>query len=292
LFTQADFKTETGLETLVGARYTNHSQFGAYLSPKISLMYRLDDFRFRGSISNGFKAPTLKEMYMNFPHRIGEDIPFYVIGNADLVPEESWYKSLSAEYIGNKINASLTVHQNAIKNKINTIQQWNEAQNRTEMLYENVEDAEITGIDLSFQWAFLKHFHLRGGYSYADAIDKDTRLQLYGNSKHTGTMSLIFKQRHLPLFSSLETPYTLSLSGRVMSPRIFSTKNEETGIITDESTGNYFISNFVYSQQFPIYNKWKGDLQFGINNLLNYTNRDFLSNNPGRLYFVSVGVKF
>jgi outer membrane receptor for ferrienterochelin and colicins len=41
LFTQADFKTETGLEALVGARYTNHSQFGAYLSPKISLMYRL-----------------------------------------------------------------------------------------------------------------------------------------------------------------------------------------------------------------------------------------------------------
>jgi len=171
LFTQGEFKTESGLEALVGARYTNHSQFGGYLSPKISLMYKVNDFRFRGTISNGYKAPTLKEMYMSFPHRIGDDVPFWVIGSEALVPEESWYKAISAEYLGNNVNLSVTVHDNSIKNKINSTQIWNEVQNRAEMKYENVEEAQITGVDVSLQWNFLKHFQLKGGYSYADAID-------------------------------------------------------------------------------------------------------------------------
>jgi outer membrane receptor for ferrienterochelin and colicins len=292
LFAQGEFKTESGLEALVGARYTQHSQFGGYLSPKISLMYRLENFRFRGNISNGYKSPTLKELYMNFPHKIGEDVPFWVIGNVDLVPEESWYKALSAEYIAPQLNLSITVHDNAIRNKINTDQLWNETLSRTEMRYENVEDAQITGVDLSFQWDPSKTFQLRGGYSFADAIDKGAQRQLSGNSKHTGTLNVVYKQRRLPFLSSVDCPYSVLLSGRVMSPRIFYSTNSDTGEITDDSTGSFFITRLVYSQQFPLCKKLRGELQAGINNLLNYINRDFLSNNPGRTGFVSLGVQF
>ncbi|GHT21010.1 TonB-dependent receptor [Bacteroidia bacterium] len=291
LFTQGEFKTETGLEALVGIRYTNHSQFGTYLSPKISLMYRLDNFRFRGNISNGYKVPTLKELYMNFPHKIGEDIPFYVIGNKDLVPEDSWYKAISAEYIANHLNASITVHDNVLQNRINTIQLRNEAQNRTELRYENVENAQITGVDVSVQWTFLKHFQLRTGYSFADAKDKDSGLQLSGNSKHTGTLNLLYKQRHLPFLPSINAPYSLSLLGRVMSPRRFYSTSESEEI-TDESTGSYYVGSFVYTQQLSLYKRLSGDIQFGINNLFNYTNKDYISNNPGRTCFASLGFKF
>ncbi|GHT02492.1 TonB-dependent receptor [Bacteroidia bacterium] len=289
LFTQGEFKTESGLDALVGVRYTQHSQFGGYLSPKISLMYRLENFRFRGSISNGYKAPTLKELYMNFPHKIGEDIPFWVIGNKDLIPEESWYKAISAEYIVNNINTSITIHDNSIQNKINTNQLWNEAQGRTEMKYENVENAQITGVDFALQWTFWKHFHLKAGYSFTDAKDKDSGLQLSGNSKHTGTLNLVYKQRHLPFLP--ETPYSLSLMGRAMSPRLFYSTSA-SGEIVDESTGSYYISSFIYTQQFPLYKKLSGDIQFGINNLFNYTNKDYVSNNTGRTCFVSLGIKF
>jgi outer membrane receptor for ferrienterochelin and colicins len=290
LFTQGEFKTESGLEALVGVRYTNHSQFGAYLSPKISLIYRLDNFRFRGNISNGYKAPTVKELYMNFPHRIGDDIPFYVIGNEDLIPEESWYKAISAEYISNDLNASITIHDNSIKNRINTILIIKE-QATGEYHYENIEDAQITGVDFSLQWTFLKNFQLKAGYSFADAIDKGNGQQLSGNSKHTATLNLVYKQRHWPFLSATDTPYSLSLSGRAMSPHLFYSTLDSSEI-TDKSTGSYFISSLVYSQQFPVYNKLSGDFQFGINNLFNYVNRDYVSNNPGRTCFISLGLKF
>ncbi|MDR1406478.1 MAG: TonB-dependent receptor [Tannerella sp.] len=292
LFAQGEFKSDHGLEALAGVRYTRHSQFGGYLSPKISLMYRTERFRFRGNISNGYKAPTLKELYMNFPHKIGEDVPFWVIGNDALVPEESWYRAVSAEYLAENINMSLTVHDNSIKNKINTDQLWNETLNRSEMRYENVEDAQITGADLSLQWSFPTHFQLKGGYSFAHAVDRATGRQLSGNSRHTGTANLVYRCAHLPLLSALDSPFTLALSARAMSPRIFYSVNSDTGEVRDDSTGACFIANLVYSQQIPLGGKCKADAQFGINNLFNYVNRDFLSNNPGRLCFLSLGITF
>lgn len=293
LFTQGEFKTEQGLEALIGARYTRHSQFGGYLSPKISLMYRISDFRFRANISNGYKAPTLKELYMNFPHKIGDIISFWVIGNPDLVPEESWYKAISAEYIANNVNISVTIHDNSIKNKINTLQIWNEGSGRTEMKYENVEDAQISGMDFSLQWNFLNNFEFKAGYSFAHAVDKETNRQLSGNSKHNGVASIVFKQPRLPFLpSSVFAPYSLLLSARAMSPRITYSTNSTTEEVTETSTGSYFLSNFVYTQQFPVYDRLKGDFQFGINNLFDHINRDSSSNNPGRVFFVSLGLHF
>ncbi|MDR1114915.1 MAG: TonB-dependent receptor [Tannerella sp.] len=287
LFSQGEFKTETGLEALAGVRYTHHSEFGGYLSPKISLMYKLDKLRFRANISNGYKAPTIKEMYMEFPHAIGGDVPFWVIGNPGLVPEVSWYKAVSAEYISTDINASVTIHDNSIQDKIVSEQSWNALQNRTELIYRNVEDAQITGVDVSVQWSFLKYFRLRGGYSFAHAIDKATGWQLPGNSKHNANCNLVFKQSRLPFLSSAAYwPYSLLLSGRYMSSRVLSRNEEEI------RSGDYFVTNVVYNQQFPIHNNLAGNFQFGINNLLNYTNHDSAPGNPGRTCFVSLGMKF
>ncbi len=299
LFTQGEFKTDNGLEALVGARYTNHSQFGGYLSPKISLMYKLEQFRFRANISNGYKAPTIKEMYMEFPHAIGGDVPFWVIGNPGLVPEVSWYKAISAEYIASNINASITIHDNTIQDKIVSEQIWNASKNRTEMKYENVEDAQITGVDVSVQWKFLKYFNLTAGYAFAHATDKSTGWQLLGTSEHNANCNLIFKQSGLPFLSSkIYSPYSLMLSGRYMSSRILSRDivYDTDGItvlsMEENFSGDYYTTNFVYNQQFPIHNNLTGNFQFGINNLLNYTNHDSAPSNPGRTCFVSLGIKF
>jgi outer membrane receptor for ferrienterochelin and colicins len=291
LFAQGEWKTPIGVEALVGIRYIRHSQFGRYASPNLSLLYRTDRFRFRGNVSNGFKAPTLKEMFMEFPHYIGDVLPFWIVGNPNLLPEESWYKALSAEYLHPKLNASITAYSNAIHNKINTLSIRNEALQRTEMKYENVESARISGIDLAIQYTFLKYFTWRGGYAYVDAIDRTTGQQLAGNSRHTATMNLQFAQPHLPFLSQTRSwPYNLLLSFRTMSPRTVYTETE--GVLTELSTGNYYIGRVVYTQYFPIYKQLRGSFQFGINNLLNHVNRDFAAYNPGRTCFVGLGIRF
>ena len=298
LFAQGEYKSEIGFDALLGARYTNHSQFGAHLSPTASLMYKLRDFRFRANVSNGFKAPTIKELYMVYPHKIGDDVPFWIIGNADLVPEKSWYKAVSAEYIVDKINASVTVYDNAIENKIITRQKWNTSLNRTEMKYDNVEDAQVRGVDISLQWSFLDHFSLKTGYSFADAKDKTRSLQLTGYSKHNATCNLTFKHKRLPFLPKADCPFSLVLTGRFMSSRILNrdiTYDEDETIIlevVDTKSGNYYNANFVYNQQFPVYERLNGEFRFGINNLFNYVNHDSAPGSPGRVCFVSLGLNF
>ena len=299
LFAQGEYKMNFGLDVLVGARYTNHSLFGGNLSPTISLMYRkLEDFRFRANVSNGFKAPTIKELYMFYPHKIGDDVPFWIIGNKDLVSEKSWYKAFSVEYIKDKINASVTVSDNSIKNKIITQQKRNELANRTEMKYENVDDAQITKVDVSLQWSILKSLSIKIGYVYTDAKDKATDLQLVGSSKHNATFNLTFKRPYLPFLSKVDCPFSMVLSGRFASSRILS---RETTYATDETTildieeatsGNYYVSNFVFNQAFPVYKIMRGEFQLGIENLFDYVNHDSASNNPGRRFFVSLGLNF
>ena len=298
IFAQGEYKTKIGLDALLGARYTNHSEFGDHLSPTASLMYKLNDFRFRANISNGFKAPTIKEMYMVYPHKIGDDVPFWIIGNADLVPEKSWYKAASAEYTVRNFNASVTLYDNVIKNKIVTEQKWNDALNRTEMKYDNVEDASIRGVDVSLQWTFLNTFIVKTGYSFADAKDKTRDLQLTGNSKHNATCNLTFKHEHLPFLPKADCPFSLVLSGRFMSSRILNrdiTYDEDGATILaieETKSGNYYIANLVYNQHFPIYRRVKGEFRFGINNLFDYVNHDSAPGSPGRLCFVSLGLNF
>jgi outer membrane receptor for ferrienterochelin and colicins len=291
LFLQGEIKFNSEWEALLGARYIYHSQFGSYLAPNFSLMYRHKSLCLRANVSNGYKTPTLKELFMEFPHRIGENLPFWVIGNPDLAPEKSWYKALSAEYIIKNLNVSLTLYDNSIKNKINTVTVFNQTENRTEMKYENVEEALITGVDISGEWSFSKYFHLRGGYAFTNAVDRNTRQQLSGNSKHTATMSFQFLQKHLPWRkSATKWGYNLLLSARIMSPR--TVYSENNGQITELKTGNYYIVNFVYTQHFPIYKDLKGDWQFGINNLLNHINKDFAAYNPGITFFGSISIRF
>jgi outer membrane receptor for ferrienterochelin and colicins len=291
LFLQGEIKFNSQWEALLGARYIYHSQFGSYLAPNVSLMYSHKHLRLRANVSNGYKTPTLKELFMEFPHWIGENLPFWVIGNPDLMPEKSWYKALSAEYISKNLNVSLTVYDNSIKNKINTVTVFNEIENRTEMKYENVEEALITGVDVSFDWSFAKYFRLRGGYAFTNAVDRITRQQLPGNSRHTATMSLQFLQKHLPWKkSATKWGYNLLLLGRIMSPR--KVYSENNGEVSELSTGNYYIVNFVYTQHFPIYKDLRGDWQFGVNNLLNHINKDFAAYNPGITFFGSISIRY
>jgi outer membrane receptor for ferrienterochelin and colicins len=305
VFAQAEYKIATGWDILAGARYTHHSQFGSHFSPKISLMKQWKDFRFRGSVSNGYKAPTLKELYMDYPHRIGGDLPFWIVGNSDLKPEKSWYESLSAEYLTNNVNVSATVYTNQINNRINTQLLWNAALERSEMRYENIDKARISGLDISAQWTPNQHVAFKGGYSYTNATRRgeplrspnneplrspnneqeltNNKQELPGNSKHTGTINMTFSynKQSLVLSTRARSPFTTVYTGTpeaLLNP-------EETRV------NGYWLSNVVYNLQVSR-TKFRGHLQLGINNVLDYKNQDALPGNSGRVCFVGVGVNF
>ena len=58
-------------------------------------MYKLGDFNIRATYSNGFKAPTLKELHDDYITQIGGGPWKHYYGNKDLKPQKSNYYSAS-----------------------------------------------------------------------------------------------------------------------------------------------------------------------------------------------------
>jgi len=87
-------------EVVVAQRYDEYSDFGSAAKPKFSFRYKpLDDFTVRGSYSEGFRAPSIAELFSGQTKRLGRGLvdpkigplggyPFVISGsNPNLKPE-------------------------------------------------------------------------------------------------------------------------------------------------------------------------------------------------------------
>lgn len=100
------------------ARYTFNNRFGKAFTPALHLKYDLNTrIQIRSSYARGFRAPSLKEMYLQFI-----DQNHTIIGNEDLKPEIGNHAEVNAEYktsyAKNNIVISGTASINDIRNMI------------------------------------------------------------------------------------------------------------------------------------------------------------------------------
>ena len=94
LFLTTNIKVLPSLTLQPAIRVIHNTGYNAPLSPSFSIMYKpLPALQFRGSYSRGFRAPTLKEMYLDF-HDTNHDID----GNPDLKAEYSQHFQVSGGY--------------------------------------------------------------------------------------------------------------------------------------------------------------------------------------------------
>lgn len=117
LFTSFLFKYKT-LNLQPSIRYTYNSKFAKAISPAIHSKIELTkNTQLRASYARGFRAPTLKEMYLQFV-----DQNHTIIGNADLKPEIGDHLEIGITHTRklNKLTAQfgLTGYYNTIQNLI------------------------------------------------------------------------------------------------------------------------------------------------------------------------------
>lgn len=119
-YVELDTELVDGLTTTAAARYEHYSDFGSTLTGKFAARYEFTDgFALRGSISNGFRAPSLHQQYFtttstNFIAGLPVDISTVAVsspvaralGSKDLKPEKSF--NLSGGFTANPV-AGLTL---------------------------------------------------------------------------------------------------------------------------------------------------------------------------------------
>lgn len=205
-FMQFDWNPIQSLTLLTALRYDYFSEASTHsrFTPRINIMYKpMSNIALRGSYSAGFRAPTLKEMYMNY------NIPgiFTIYGNEKLKSETSHNFSLSAEYFQQLFSFTLTGFYNHVTNRINSA--WDVE--RDGLCYVNDRIVRIAGVETDAR--FKTNFGIGARLTYTYTYEHLPRLQPYVTTTRPHTAVLRIDYDHnWPRFG-----FNIALNGRVLS---------------------------------------------------------------------------
>lgn len=194
-----------------GLRLAYNSRYKAPLVYSMNVKWDpMENLQLRASYARGFRAPSLKELYLNF-----KDVNHNLEGNPDLAAEYSHNLNLSMDYkrVKNRhtIGFQSSLFYNVIENSINLVPVDNGA-NEPLWTYVNVEDFKSLGYSLRLLYGFhpkweatvgyartgrqssLEESLLQTGWLYADDLSAGLRFRLPAEDlninldyKYTGT---------------------------------------------------------------------------------------------------------
>ena len=262
LYLQEDLKMTDNLNVIAGVRSDYHEKYKWHVTPKISVLCKTtDNITIRGGYAQGFRSPSLKELYQTYD--MGGMGWFMLYGNPDLKPETSHQYSLSAEINKGGFNASASIAHNRFKNKI-AYMALNDGSN--DMQYVNAENAKTTSFETIVRQQMNSNIILTGAYAYTDDYTEVDGRNASNVRPHSVTINATYSRR----FGKIG--FNAALNGQWASG--FSTYYR-----TQLSDGNYSYTQTRYDDRtmcsfnagvsFP-----RGiTVNLGIDNLLNHKDK-------------------
>ncbi|MBD5221943.1 MAG: TonB-dependent receptor [Bacteroidales bacterium] len=264
-FAQLDFTPVKDFHLVAGGRFDFFSEASMkHLTANLSMMYRLGRTSLRASYSGGFRAPTLKEMYMAF------DMAgiFMIYGNPDLKAESSHNFQASAEYARGNWSAGLGGFCNLVDQRITTA--W--SQSLKGQVYTNIGRVNIAGLEANVAWRSSLGLGARASYIFTHEHVRHGEPYSASTRPHTATLRFDYSKKWK------NYGFSVVLNGRILS-----------AVNVDEFTSatSYEDTERVH---YPAYTIWKlslsQDIYKGISltlaadNLFNYVPKYYYSNSP------------
>jgi vitamin B12 transporter len=173
----AELQSSLGdLNSAVNVRYDSNDQFGDHATFRVAPTYLIEatGTRLKASVGTGFKAPTLADLFQNFPS-------FGFFANPNLKPETSTgYDAGFEQALGGSTTFGATFYYNNIRNLIND--------NATFTSLTNVGKAITEGVEAFAETKLSDDLSLRADYTYTDAHDADLNQVLLRRPKHKVTL--------------------------------------------------------------------------------------------------------
>lgn len=294
-YAQEEWTAMEDLVVTVGARGTVHKETGFNISPKVSALYKMNDFNLRASYALGYKSPTVKELYYNYTATLGGGALTAYHGNKDLKAQTSQYASVGLEYVGNKFQASVTGYVNLLRNMIELVEINLTPEEKLDEIekskqYMNLTKARIWGVDFTFAYQPTEDISVGGGYSFSDpkaqypdqGINYMEYIPIDATSQHNATLNATW--RH----SWKRYRLGLGVYGRYQSVRRY---------VEDNNADAYQTWRINTAHTLLGLKKWTLTLNVGVDNLFDYVDRTPFGRNratttPGRTFYASALVKF
>lgn len=189
-------------------RYDHHSAYGSHTSPKIGVTYNATDhFRIKANYGDGFKAPSVSQLYYDLDMEMGRGNWVHLTGNPNLKPEKSksWDLGVEAEF--GKGYGSLTYFDNDVDNLIASIPKGKDSNGHNLHRYENVNKARIKGLENTLGYRFNDTLEFKVTSTLLDAKNTSTGKDLpqrarlsqiyqliYDDHKDTGWSAVLWNQ--------------------------------------------------------------------------------------------------
>ena len=266
-YAQFDWNITERLNVVGSVRYDYFSAscLDAFTA-RLAVVCKLPLFTLRGNYASGFRAPTLKEMYLHFD--MG-NMGYMIIGNPELEPEKSHNFNVAIErqnrirhsgILDGVYNFTLMGYCNIFDKRITTIDYTYEGMESA--LYGNEDGVNVWGVDLSMGHYFDWGLTLKINYSWMH---------------ETGNV----------WFSQFNQPRNHSLTWRIGYAHRFSRHYALDAALSGRSQGKPQSGHTDVDQGYTIWklmlqhHLWRGvHLNTAIDNLFNFKPKAYYYSSP------------
>jgi vitamin B12 transporter len=166
------------LFTAASVRYDNNERFGDKITWRVAPAYLVPqtNTKLKASYGTGFKAPSLTQLFVSFP-------AFNFFANPNLQPEEGEGYDFGFEqpFCDDRFRVGITYFHNDITNLIGANPSF------TSLI--NVGQATTEGVEAFASAAITPRFNVRADYTYTDARDDTTGLELLRRPRHKASVT-------------------------------------------------------------------------------------------------------
>jgi vitamin B12 transporter len=206
VYMQDQFSYGDSLFGTLGFRYDDPDDYGTEVTYRVAPVYVHGETgtRIKGSAGTGFKAPTIFQTDGFTPNNFGS---FYR-GNPDLDSEESfgWEIGIEQALWNDRLNLGVTWFKSDIDDLMQV--EFDEFFNST---YENIDEADIHGVEAFIHATPFKPLTVRLDYTYTNAEEHDTGDPLLRRPKHKLDLDMSYRpvpKVNISLAANLVSDYT------------------------------------------------------------------------------------
>jgi outer membrane receptor for ferrienterochelin and colicins len=194
-FLSLNYKAIKNTKIQPGIRYSYNTLYNAPLVYSLNVQYNKSNFTIRASAAKGFRAPSIKELFLDF-----QDINHNIIGNPELKAEDSKNINTSLNYIISKNDHSWSFKSAAYYNQVNNIITL-AIRSDGAYSYTNLFQYITKGIDFGVKYSFYPRISLdvSGGYMgiLNDPGDNLVLLKYLYSPSYTANFEYFFKKANI-----------------------------------------------------------------------------------------------
>jgi len=267
-YAQFDWAVTERLNVVGSIRYDFFSASSQRaLTERLALVYKLPWMTLRANYASGFRAPTLKEMYMHFD--MG-NMGYMIIGNPDLKPEKSNNFNVALErtnridnngLLNGRYNFTVMGYCNIFDKRITTID-GGDYEGNPSALYSNEDGVTVWGVDVSLGHIWDDGLSLKINYSWMHETGHVFNSQFNQPRSHSLTWRVGYDHR-----LSRHYAFDAALSGRFQG-------KPQSGR-TDVDQG-YTIWKLILQHHL-----WRGiNINTAVDNIFNYKPKSYYFSSP------------